>query len=761
MTTTQPTTTAPDEQGRGSRGRLARLAETSHRRRRTVLLAWIAGAVAIFMLSSSLAGDYSADYSAHGSDSDEAQELLDSRFPERAGQSIDVVVATEGPVTARDVRSRVDAMLAEVAEVPDVVSVTSPFDRVSPDGRTALGSIALDLAFSESMPPDDAKRVIAAAERASGPGVRVEVGGAIVTGEVTEVSSEAVGVLAAALILLVTFGSIVAAGLPLLIALLGLSIGAALIGLATRVVDIPDWGPQLAAMMALGVGIDYVLLMVTRYREFLSEGLPPARATVATVETAGRAVIVAGVTVVISMCGLFATDLNYMQGAAVAVIMSVLVIMLAAVTLLPAMLGFMGRTVDRLRLPGTRHRSATGSPAWGRWARLVQRHPWPAAVAGVAITVALAVPFLDVRFGFPDFGNSPEDTSSRQTYDLVSAGFGPGANGPLLVVTQLEAGSADAALRELGERLGKTEGIAAVAPAQLSPGGDAAVLTVFPTTSPQDTATEDLVRTVRDDVVPGALGSGLAAIHVGGATAMAIDTTADITGTLPLLVGGVVGLSFLLLLFVFRSVAVAVKAGIMNILSIGAAYGVVALALQGGWFGGLLGIDTPTPLPAFVPVLMFAILFGLSMDYEVFLLSRIREHWLRTQDNSRAVAEGLAATARVITAAAAIMVAVFMAFVLSPDVILKALGIGLATAIFVDATVVRLLLVPAVMQILGRANWWLPGWLDRVMPEFHVEGPASAVVQAAPVPQPRSGELGQHGRPGGRPRRRKRASTPS
>ena len=737
----------PDVRSQEPRRGLAQLAAASYRRRRLVLVAWLVGAVAVIGLSTAFAGEYSADYSAHGSDSDQAQQLLDERFPARAGQSIDVVVRSTGPVAAPEVRSAIDALLAEVQDVPNVVAVTDPLERVSADGRTALGSIALDLSFSDTMPVADAERVLAAARDASSPGVRIEVGGAIVSAEVAEVSSEAVGLAAAVVILLVTFGSVVAAGLPILVALLGLAMGSALIGLATQVMEIPDWGPQLAAMMALGVGIDYVLLMVTRYREFLAEGLEPREATVATVETAGRAVLVAGTTVVISMFGLFATDLNYMQGAAVAAVLCVLVIMLAAVTLLPAMLGFAGRNIDRLRLPGARHRSAGGSPVWARWARLVQRRPWPAAITGVAITVALSVPFFDVRFGFPDFGNAQEDTSSRQTYDLVSEGFGPGANGPLLVVAQLEGGGSEAALERLGAWLAQTEGVASVSPPTVSPAGDAALITVLPTTSPQDRATDELVREVRDSVAPQAAADGITSVHVGGVTAMGIDSTDDVTSTLPLLVGGVVGLSFLLLLFVFRSIAVAVKAGVMNILSIGAAYGVVALALQGGWFGGLLGIDTATPLPAFVPVLMFAILFGLSMDYEVFLLSRIREHWLLSRDNSQAVADGLAATARVITAAAAIMVAVFGAFVLSTDVVLKALGIGLATAILVDATVVRLLLVPATMQILGTANWWLPGWLDRLLPEFHVEGladtrTAEAVGQAdLPAPRPAPDEV--------------------
>jgi RND superfamily putative drug exporter len=717
-------------------GPLARLAGTAYRRRRLVAAGWLVGAVAVVGLSASLAGEYSADYAAHGSDSDQAQELLATTFPADAGQYIDLVVRTEGPVTAPDVRADVADLLEQVREVPGVLGVADPFTQVSPNGRTAFGTIGLDLDPSESMPIADAQRVLDLAEDANAPGQRVEVGGAIVTAEVTEVSSEAVGLAAAVIILLVTFGTFVAAGLPIAVALLGLGIGASLIGLATRVIDIPDWGPQLAAMMALGVGIDYVLLLLTRYREFLADGLDPEQATVRTADGAGRAVLVAGTTVVISMCGLFATDLNYMQGAAVAVILCVLVIMLAAMTLVPALLGFAGRNVDRLRLPGARHRTAGGSPVWGRWAMFVQHRAWPAAIAGVAALVLLAVPFLDVRFGFPDFGNSPEAQSSRQTYDLVRDGFGPGYNGPLLLVARLD-GPADGALQALNDDLAGTPGVAGVGEAQVDPGGDIALLRVIPTTAPQDPATEDLVRRVRDDVAPAARGDGIEQVHVGGATAMAIDTTEDITSTLPLLVGGVIGLSFLLLLAVFRSPAIAVKAAVLNILSIGAAYGVVALALEGGTFGGLLGIEEPTPLPAFVPVLMFAILFGLSMDYEVFLLSRMRERWLRTGDSRRAVAEGMAATARVITAAAAIMVAVFSAFVLSNDVILKVIGIGLATAILVDATIVRLLLVPAAMSLMGKATWWMPAWLDRVVPQFHVEGPEPARSEVA-LPYPRS-----------------------
>jgi putative drug exporter of the RND superfamily len=426
-----------------------------------------------------------------------------------------------------------------------------------------------------------------------------------------------------------------------------------------------------------------------------------------------------------------------MQGASVATIASVLVIMLAAVTLVPALLGFAGHNVDRLRLPGARHRPAGGSPAWMAWSRRVQKRAWPAAAVSVLVLVVLTLPFFGLRFGFPDAGNEPEGTRTREAYDLMVEGFGPGSSNQLLVVADLAAGATPAVLAQIADQAADLANVAGVQEPVTSPGGDAALVTIEPATSPQDSATDRIVDDVRDLVAAaGATGT----VHVGGGTAGAMDSTDDIVRTLPLLVGGVVGLSFLLLLTVFRSVAVAVKAAFMNVLSIGAAYGVVAYVMEGGWAGGLIGIDGETPLPAFIPVLMFAILFGLSMDYEVFLVSRIREYWLHTGDSSESVTLGLAATARVITAAAAIMVAVFSAFVLSADVFLKALGVGLATAILVDATIIRMVLVPATMQILGTRNWWLPGWLDRVLPQFHVEPPAEADELPA-IPQQRVIEL--------------------
>jgi RND superfamily putative drug exporter len=441
---------------------------------------------------------------------------------------------------------------------------------------------------------------------------------------------------------------------------------------------------------------------------------------------------VAGSTVVVSLLGLFAMGLTAMRGAALVTILAVGVVMLAAVTLLPALLGFVGRRIDRLRIPGLRPAAAVSDTGWAaRWSRVVQRRPWTALVAGVIVLGVLALPFLGIRYGFPDAGNDRAGTTTRQAYDMLGEGFGPGANGPLVLVADGDPG----VLSGLRGEIAATPGVAAVMPPQANPAGDAAVMTVLPTTSPQSEQTKQLVRTLREEVA----GTG---VHVGGVTAAGIDSTDDTASRLPLLVGGVVGLSFLLLLTVFRSVTVAVKAALLNLLSLAAAYGVVALVLQGGWAGQLIGIDTETPLPAFIPVLMFAVLFGLSMDYEVFLLTRIREQWLRTRDNSASVAGGLAATARVVTAAAAIMVAVFAAFVPSPQVFLKVIGVGMAAAILIDATIVRMLLVPAAMQLLGRANWWLPGWLDRILPRVRVEGtedhgaPPPALPHRQPVLEP-------------------------
>ncbi|MDH6577361.1 MMPL family transporter [Kitasatospora sp. MAP5-34] len=710
-------------------GPLGRLAGWSFRRRGTTVLLWLVALGVAFGLASAFGGKYSADYSAPGSDSKTAQLLLVRDFPTESGETISAVVHAADPITTPAIRSQVEGLLGQLATVAHVRSVQSPYavpGSISADGRTGMATLRLDVGNPSDMPKADTQHLLDIAAR-SGGGVQVHLGGVTVQqAEMGSIGSEGIGMAAAALILLLTFGSVVAAGLPLLTAVAGLAVSSILLPVLATIMPLPDWSTSLAAMMGIGVGIDYVLLLVTRYREWRAEGLEPEAATVATLDTAGRSVLVAGLTVVISMLGLFAMGLSFMRGAAFAAILSVLVVLVASGTLFPALLGYLGRHIDRLRLPlprrGAQRPANEISPGWLRWSRLVERHRIVAAVIGVVVLLALAVPFLGVRYGFPDAGNDPAGRSNRQAYDSVTAGFGPGSNGPLLLVAELAAPADRAALPGLSAVLSALPDVAAVTPARLDAAGTAAVLTVVPKSGPQSTATEDLVRDLRDRVIPGAVAGHGLQVHVGGLTAASIDSTDNIVSRIPLLVGGVVAVSMLLLLVAFRSLAVALKAAAMNLLSVGAAYGVVALVLQGGAAGRLIGIDNPTPLPAFVPVLTFAVLFGLSMDYEVFLVSRMREAWLASRDNGSAIVGGLATTARVITAAAAIMVSVFAAFVPAPDIPIKLIGVGMASAILIDATLVRMLLVPAVMHLLGSRNWWLPAWLDRALPQLHIEG---------------------------------------
>jgi RND superfamily putative drug exporter len=698
-------------------GFLARLADLSYRRRGRMLLAWIALLGAVAALSPRLAGEFSTEFSTAGSESEAAAALVAERFPRTSGDTIQVAWQADGGALAVPVRARVERFLEQAERLPGIGSVEPP--RVSRDGTIALARLELDVPALE-FPAATSTRLIELAETASGQGLRVELGGPPIRAAQGGGSPELVGLIAAALILLVAFGSVVAAGLPIATALFGLGLSVLLIRVLASLIDVPGFAPAIAGVVGIGVGIDYALLVLTRFRTALALGAEPRAAVVEAVTTAGRSVLVAGTTVVISFLGLFLLGVSFLYGVAVSVSLAVLVVMAASVTLVPALLAFAGRRVDRFRIPGLgRAPTDTRSTLAGRWSRLIQRRPWPAALAGAAVLVALAAPALGLRFGFPDEGNDQSGTTTRAAYELVSRGFGPGATGPLLLAADLRGNGADE-LPRLAERLRAESGVAFVGEPRLNDAGDAALLTVVPASSPQDAATTDLVHRLREDVLPLFDASGLD-VRVGGLTASVVDQ-ADLVGSrLPLLIGVVVGLSFLFLLAAFRSPLIALKAGAMNLLAVGAAYGVLALAAEGGWFGQLLGIDSDTPVPPFMPVMMFAVLFGLSMDYEVFLLSRMREEYLGHGRTDQAVADGLAKTARVITAAAAIMVSVFLAFLVSEEIFLKLLGVGMATAIFVDATVVRMVLVPALMQLFGRANWWIPRWLDRRLPGLDVE----------------------------------------
>ena len=545
---------------------------------------------------------------------------------------------------------------------------------------------------------DQGKQLIKAAEDNDGNGVEIKLGGDPIYAAQSQSSPEGIGFLGAAIVLLIAFGSVVAAGLPLIIALLGLGItSGGLIVLLANVIDVPDWTTAVSGLIGIGVGIDYSLLVLTRFRSAMAQGKDRHDAVVEAVTTAGRSVIIAGSTVVIAVLGLFLTGLDYMFGVAISASLAVLVVMLASITLLPALLSYLGPKVDRWRLPliGRRRKDPTGeSSAAARWAHAVQRRPWVAAIGATAILLALAAPALGMRLGFPDAGNDPPDTMTRQAYDLNTQGFGPGTNGPIVIAAELPNPAARAKIEQFASTLRRESGVAFVPSPTFSSDGQAAIVTAIPTTSPQDKKTEDLVNRLRDRVIPTQLRGTNIDAQVGGVTAALEDQSEYMKDRIPLFVFAVVGLSFLLLLIAFHSPLISLKAGIMNLLSVSAAYGVMTLAAKGGGFSSLIGIDHEVPVAPFMPVMMFAILFGLSMDYEVFLISRIREEYLKHGDTRRAIADGLAKTARVITAAAAIMVVVFLAFLAAPDVFLKLFGIGLASAVFLDATIVRMVLVP-------------------------------------------------------------------
>jgi putative drug exporter of the RND superfamily len=695
--------------------------------------AWLVVAVAVVGLNLSVGGDTSDDYSIPGTEAQQAVDLLEEQFPAQSGVAGQVVFADpDGDLTDATARATVAETLAALAGGPNVISVSDPYDpaaaAVSADGSIAYATVryAVD-------PPGKAEgeAAEAAVEIARDAGLQAELSRNIVNGVEQPEGREGIGLLVAVVVLLVAFGSVIAAGIPIGSALFGIFVGLGFVGVLSGFTDVPSISPLLASMIGIGVGIDYALFVVTRHRSFLHEGRSPVESAALANATSGSAVIFAGTTVVIAIAGLRLAGIPSIAMMGLASAITVAVAMIGAVTLLPAFLGLAGSRIDKFRV-GRRVRQeneASHATLSGRWADHVGRHPWRYALASFVGLVAVAAPVTAMRTGIADDGTAATSTTYRQVYDLLAEGFGPGFNGPLTVVVD---GTTDpATVAGVRDAVAATEGIAFVTQPALSPTGDTAVLTAIPLTSPQDEATETLVHTLRDDVLPEAVAGTTAGTYVTGQTAAYIDISERLAGRLPLFIAAVVGLSFLLLMAVFRSLLVPLKAAIMNLLSIGGAYGVVVAVFQWGWGNELIGVDTTVPISPFLPMIMFAILFGLSMDYEVFLLSRVREEWVRTGDSHRSVVDGLAATARVITSAALIMISVFAAFLLTDDVEVKMFAVGLTVAVLLDATIVRMVLVPATMALMGDANWWLPGWLDRLLPHLDVEG--SDLVLPAPV----------------------------
>ncbi len=774
---------------------------TTHRK--YVLIGWVLLLIAINAFAQSAGTTYSNNFTLPGSDAQRASDLLEHSYPAQAGDRDTIVFkVSHGTVSDPAVRARMSAMFARVARLPHVTAVISPYagasagKAISANGQIAFATVVFD-EKANLLPKSAPERVVAVAKAAARGGrdpIQVELGGQAIeqTEQVGFGLSTAVGLLAAIIVLLLTFGSLTAMGLPIVTALLGLGTGLGVIALFTHVVDTPNFSSELAAMIGLGVGIDYALFILTRFREAYRTPGPtfhdPREATIQAMDTAGRAVMFAGTTVVIALLGMMLLGVEFLYGVAISASIGVLLMMLASLTLLPALLTIAGHRVARpsrrarrrqAQEQGTDGELAAGETphagrAWLRWSAFVQRRPWTIAIAATLVMLLIAAPAIALRLGSSDASNDPASQTTHKAYELLAQGFGQGFNGPLLVVAKVpnprlqaarqgvyqvtpaaRTDEGNAAVQQLRTAIAAAPGVASVAPAKFSPSGEIAAITVYPRSSPQAYATAQLVTRLREDVNPPIEARTGMKVYVGGVTAGAVDFATTLNHKLPLFIGVVVLVSALLLLVVFRSLVIPLQAAIMNLLSISAALGVIVAIFQWGWLGGLFGVQ-PGPIESFIPVMLFAIVFGLSMDYEVFLVSRMHERWTHTREHSRSVAEGLALTGRVVTAAAAIMVCVFLSFMLGEDRIIKEFGLSLASAVLLDAFIVRCLLLPAVLHLVGKRTWSIPAWLDRVLPRLNVEGtvlPADSALPAGSAPggsAPGDGSAGEDGEGGSR-----------
>jgi RND superfamily putative drug exporter len=721
-----------------------KLARWSTTHRKYVVLGWVALLFAVNAFAQSAGTSYSNNFTLPNSDAQRASDLLQNSFPAQAGDRDSIVFkVSSGTVSDPAVRSHIEAMFAEVRKLPHVSQVISPYDgaaagrSISANRTIAFATVVFDKK-ANLLDKGTVERVVNVARAADRAGLQVELGGQAI--EITQQAgfglSTAVGLLAAIVVLLLTFGSLIAMGLPIVTALFGLGTGLGAIALFTHVVDTPNFSSELAAMIGLGVGIDYALFILTRFREAYATPGPTfadaRESVVQAIDTAGRAVLFAGCTVVIALLGMMLLGVDFLYGVAISASIGVLLVMLASLTLLPALLTLTGARVARggrrarrraaaLAAEGQTPAGAAAGGAWIRWSAFVQRRTKMIAFVSALAMLAIAAPATALRLGSSDASNDPSNLTTHKAYELLAQGFGEGFNGPLLVVAKVPAG-AQGAVATLRSSIASTPGVVAVAPPRFnSPARSVATLTVYPRSSPQAYATTQLVTQLRDHVIPPVdKRSGMAA-YVGGVTAGSVDFATVLGHKLPLFIGVVVLLSALLLMIVFRSLVIPLQAAVMNLLSIGASLGVIVAIFQWGWFGSLFGVQQG-PIESFIPVMLFAIVFGLSMDYEVFLVSRIHERWTHTRDNARAVGEGLALTGRVVTAAAAIMVCVFLSFMLGEDRVIKEFGLSLASAVFLDALVVRCLLLPATLSLIGRATWSLPAWLGRLLPRLNIEG---------------------------------------
>ncbi len=723
---------------------LYRIGHGAARRPWLVIGAWLVAAAIVVVTSVTAGAELEDSFEVPGLDSQRAIDLLSEAGNESGGITAQVVGtpldSTSSFLTNADALDDLAELQTSLEALPNVVGVTDTAGAaaagdvgglVSADGRIAL--LRLQYLQVEELSITDLehlKETLAATRTSTD--LQVEMGGELSFAfeEAETGAGEMIGLIAAVIVLLVAFGSVIAMGLPIGVALFGLAIGVSSMSLLGHLIDVPSWAPQIASMVGLGVGIDYALFLITRHRELLAQGVPVAEAVGRAVSTAGRAVLFAGGTVVIAILGLAVAGVPFITAAGVATSVIVLIMVVASLTLVPAFLGVVGHRIDRFSIRRTAKVDSAAGDRWHRWGEHVAGHAWTYTIGVTGLLLALTAPIFALQLGFPDEGTLPESRTERRAYDLVAEGFGAGTNGPLVIAVDL--GDDPNVAGPLAIAIADDPGIAAVAPPEVDVEAGVASIFAIPTTSPQDDATSETVARLRSDVFPASLAGTSASAHVGGLNANFGDIADRVTDRLPYLVGAVILVSFVLLTAVFRSPLVALKAAVLNLLSIGASYGLLVMVFQWGWAKDLIGLETTVPIVSFIPMFMFAILFGLSMDYEVFLLSRIREEYDATGDNDRSVIEGLAGTARVITSAALIMISVFLGFVTSSDPTTKMFGLGLATAIFVDASIVRMVLVPATMKLMGDRNWWLPGWLDRLLPTIDIDGPTHTADEREP-----------------------------
>ncbi|GAU65596.1 hypothetical protein SSP35_01_09400 [Streptomyces sp. NBRC 110611] len=761
------------------------LARWCLRRRIVVIVLWFAAFAGVAVAAGATGAAYSNDYAMPGTESGQASALMAKAFPGRSGDVNTIVWHTErGTVRSGAVETTMRRTLAEVAELPGVSEVRGPYGgpggdadggrQISADGRTAYASLVFDR-DTDDLDVRQVRKVVDTARAASGDGLQVELGGAGIA--LTEAPraqlAELIGLGAAAVVLFLAFGSLAATFLPIVTAVAAVGTASAGISLLSHTILVADFAPMLGMLIGLGVGIDYALFIVTRHRHGLRAGLSVQEAAERAVAVSGRAVVFAGATVCIALLGMLILRLDFLDGVALAAALTVVLTVAAAVTLLPALLGLIGmralgrRERRRLAEHGPRPERPAGIAA--RWSGFVERHPRVLGVTAAAVMLVLALPTFGLHLGTSDQGNNPAASTTRKAYDLLAgergeggegseaseggegsdtrkvrevreagdarpkSGFGPGFNGPLTLVGALDGPQDRTAFDELPQRLRAVPGVAQVSGPEYDGGRGTGVVTVVPDSSPQSRQTSDLVQRLRTDVLPAAADGTTMRVRVGGITASYDDFASVIVGKLPLFVGAVIALGSLLLLLAFRSIGIPLKAALMNIAAVGSSFGIVVAIFQWGWGSELLGLGSAGPIEPFLPVIMVSVLFGLSMDYQVFLVSRMYEEWRLTRDNRRAVRVGLAETSRVINSAAVIMIAVFAAFILSGDRIIAMFGIGLAAAVALDAFVLRTLLVPALMHMLGGANWWLPAWLDRRLPRISIEpvpGTGGAVPEA-------------------------------